>query len=108
MYSVTKEFCTGSQFSDPPPIPSPAETPREEPSSVPAEISPTEKATKKKFDEFMRVLARDENLKPLDPNDLVPYLLVEGIISDADYEKTETIKSISARKVVRMPKNNIE
>ncbi len=66
-----------------------------------AETGSTEKTTKEKFDEFMWVLARDEDLKPLDPNDLIPHLLLEGIISDGDYEKTETIKNKVARKVVR-------
>ncbi len=81
---------------------------RKKSSRIMAETSPTEKATKKKFYEFMRVLAMDENLKPLDPRDLISHLRIEGVISHEDYEKTETIKSISARKVVRMPKNNIE
>ncbi len=53
----------------------------------------------------MRILAGDENLKPLDPNDLIPHLLVQGVISDADYEKTETIKNKVARKVVRVSNN---
>ncbi len=53
----------------------------------------------------MKVLARAEDLKTLDPKDIISHLLIEGVISHEDYEKTETIKSISARKVVRVSKN---
>ncbi len=56
----------------------------------------------------MKLLARAEDLETLDPNDLIPHLLLEGIISHEDYEKTETIKKISARKVVRGSNNNIQ
>ncbi len=85
-----------------------SESSESESSSIMAEKSSTEKATKKKFYEFMRVLARDENLKPLDPNDLIPHLLMEGVISDVDYDKTETIKNKVARKVVRVSNNKNE
>ncbi len=53
----------------------------------------------------MKVLAKDEDLKPLDPNDLIPHLLVEGVISHEDYEQTKTIKDKVSRKVVRVPYN---
>ncbi len=107
--SLLRNFVQDPSFSDASQLLSAVEPQKKETSSVqPAEISPTEKATKKKYDEFMKVLARDENLKPLDPNDLIPHLLLERVISHEDYEETETIKNISARKVVRVSNNNIE
>ncbi len=72
-----------------------------------AETGSTEKTTKEKFDAFMGVLARDEDLKPLDPRDLISHLLIEGVISDADYERIETVNSKEGRKVVRLLSNYI-
>ncbi len=67
------------------------------------ESSSTKKATKKKFDEFMRVLVSHEDLKPLDPNDLILHLFLQGVISDEDYERTKKDNMIKAtRKKVRL------
>ncbi len=73
--------------------------------SIAAETSSTEKATKEKFDAFMGVLARDEDLKPLDPSDLISQLRIEGVISDGDCEKIEAINNKDSRKVVRLSSN---
>ncbi len=70
-----------------------------------AESSSTEKTTKKKFVEFMGVLARNEDLKTLDPNDLIPHLFLEGVISDEDYERTKRYKIKATRKIVRIYNN---
>ncbi len=70
-----------------------------------AESSSTKKATKKKFEEFMGVLARDESLKPLDPNDIIPHLFLQGVISDEDYERTKTFTIKATRKIVRIYNN---
>ncbi len=65
----------------------------------------TEKTTKQKFDGFMTVLAKDEDLKALEPKDLIPRLLIEGVISDGEHEKIKNIKSKEARKTVRLSNN---
>ncbi len=59
----------------------------------------TEKSTKQKFDGFMTVLAKDG---ALDPKDLTPRLLIEGVISDAEHEKIKKMKSKEAKKRVRL------
>ncbi len=62
----------------------------------------TEKTTKQKFDGFMTVLVKDEDLKALEPKDLTPRLLIEGVISDDEHEKIKKMKSKEARKMVRL------
>ncbi len=97
-----KNFVQDSSFSDSPQILSPIEPQKKESSCVPAETSSAEKTTKKKFDEFMTILASHEDLETLDPNVLISHLRIEGVISHEDCERTQTEKSISARKTVRI------